>query len=185
MCLAAGPALHALPEIRTARVFALFRLRRFRAAATEIGAVGDFDSPLLSFERHPQTYPGRKGNRDALCGLLGTRGSEMRRGHSVGSMVPWTLRVLHAELPHQMGDTHSTLDRLYALLDLCQRSMVRCVAGKGNPHSLTISVVQAEAASDTTSGTTPDTAPPTETQESAEPESQTVRLWESWFHHGR
>jgi hypothetical protein len=38
-------------------------------------------------------------------------------------MVPFTLRMLAAELPHHMGDTAATLDRLYALQAVCRAAL--------------------------------------------------------------
>jgi hypothetical protein len=36
-----------------------------------------------------------------------------------GSMVPFALRWMHAELPHRTGQMATTIERLYALLDYC------------------------------------------------------------------
>lgn len=36
-----------------------------------------------------------------------------------GSMVPFALRWMHAELPHRNGQTATTIERLYALLEFC------------------------------------------------------------------
>ena len=50
----------------------------------------------------------------------------------LGTMVPFTLRILAAELVHHMGDNSSCIDRLYALLQASRNALqsireVRCV----------------------------------------------------------
>jgi len=44
----------------------------------------------------------------------------VNRGTGIaGSMVPFALRCMHAELPHRTGQTSTTMERLYALLTHC------------------------------------------------------------------
>lgn len=78
---------------------AITQLRMYGAAADELRSVGDFNSPRLRYEEHPSEYPGRSG-----------------------SFVPFALRWLHAELPHRLGQSAATMDRLYSLLELCKAS---------------------------------------------------------------
>lgn len=80
----------------TYHLLALMKLQEYRAAAHEIAAFGDLNSPQYRFENHPELYPEKSG-----------------------SMVPWSLRCMHAELPHRMGKTEETLHRLYKLLNHC------------------------------------------------------------------
>ncbi|XP_052198057.1 uncharacterized protein LOC127804965 [Diospyros lotus] len=76
-------------------VLALTKLRRFGDAAAELDSLDDdLNSPSYQYQTYPQHYPNRSG-----------------------SMVPFALRWLHAELPSKMGKRHETLDQLYTLLD--------------------------------------------------------------------
>ena len=40
-----------------------------------------------------------------------------------GSLMPFALRCLHAQLPHHCGQTSTTSDRLYALLAHCRKQV--------------------------------------------------------------
>ncbi|KAG6531262.1 trafficking protein particle complex subunit 12-like [Zingiber officinale] len=81
---------------------ALSKLRRFSDAAAEIDALdAPLDSPRFRFESYPSSYPGRSG-----------------------SMVPFALRFLHADLPQRLGTRSVTVDRLYALFDLVRSKIL-------------------------------------------------------------
>jgi len=99
----------------TYHLLALMKLKDFRAAAQEIAAFGELDSPHYRFENHPKLYPEKSG-----------------------SMVPFSLRCMHAELPHRIGKTAETLYRLYNLLAHCDSQ---------------IDTLQAERATESTSAT--------------------------------
>eukprot|EP00850_Spirogloea_muscicola_P011205 SM000068S20637 [mRNA] locus=s68:636132:639679:- [translate_table: standard] len=81
-------------------VLALVKLRMYGAAADELQAQGDLGSTKYSYESWPSSYPTKQG-----------------------SMVPFALRLLHAELPHRLGQTATTIDRLYALLAHCNAKL--------------------------------------------------------------
>jgi len=68
----------------------------FSTAEVELEAFGSFNQPDLFYEFYPDTYPGRKG-----------------------SMVPFSLRILQAELPQYMGRPKDALDNLYELQRTC------------------------------------------------------------------
>ncbi|KAG0587125.1 hypothetical protein KC19_2G142200 [Ceratodon purpureus] len=80
----------------TYHLLALMQLQDYRAAAQEIAAFGDLNAPHYRYENHPELYPEKSG-----------------------SMVPFALRCMHAELPHRVGQTGETLYRLYNLLAHC------------------------------------------------------------------
>lgn len=80
----------------TYHLLALIKLRNYGAAASELAAVGDLDATQYCYEEYPSVYPGKSG-----------------------SMVPFALRWMHADLPHRNGQTATTIERLYALLDFC------------------------------------------------------------------
>lgn len=80
----------------TYHLLALMKLRSYGAAADELAAVGDLNSKQYRYEEYPSVYPDKSG-----------------------SMVPFALRWMHAELPHRNGQTAATIERLYALLEFC------------------------------------------------------------------
>ncbi|CAI0627854.1 unnamed protein product [Linum tenue] len=81
-------------------VLAFTKLRRFKEALTELETVDDFDSHHYRYETYPKIYPTRSG-----------------------SMVPFSLRWLHALVPIKLGDRQEGLDRLYLLLDFVRGKM--------------------------------------------------------------
>eukprot|EP01018_Ginkgo_biloba_P016309 Gb_15408 [translate_table: standard] len=81
-------------------VLALTKLRRYGEAAEELATIDDFDRSEYKYETHPSYYHGKSG-----------------------SMVPFSLRWLHAELPYRLGRKQETVDRLYKLLDFIQNKL--------------------------------------------------------------
>ncbi|KAJ4953436.1 hypothetical protein NE237_030268 [Protea cynaroides] len=81
-------------------VLALTKLRKFEDAAEELDSLEDFDSAQYKYDSYPDHYPNRSG-----------------------SMVPFALRWLHAEIPHKLGKRQVTLDRLYTLLDFVRTKL--------------------------------------------------------------
>ncbi|XP_048335731.2 uncharacterized protein LOC107425443 [Ziziphus jujuba] len=75
-------------------VLALTKLRRFTEASTELDSLEDLDGSHYHYESYPNVYPNR-----------------------VGSMVPFSLRWLHALIPIKLGNRQDGLDRFYFLLD--------------------------------------------------------------------
>ncbi|KAK9110632.1 hypothetical protein Sjap_018692 [Stephania japonica] len=75
-------------------VLALSKLHRYTEAAEELDSMSDFDSPRYRYDSYPEIYPNR-------C----------------GSMVPFVIRWLNAEIPLKLGRRQESLDRLYVLLD--------------------------------------------------------------------
>ncbi|KAL4586500.1 hypothetical protein LXL04_011136 [Taraxacum kok-saghyz] len=73
---------------------ALTKLRRFSDAVTELDSLENgLDNVIYTYENYPDHYPNRHG-----------------------SMVPFSLRWLYAELPSRVGNRQETLDRFYILL---------------------------------------------------------------------
>ncbi|KAJ4790298.1 Trafficking protein particle complex subunit 12 [Rhynchospora pubera] len=89
------PHLHLLHS--TLSALSLFKLRRYPDLSRLLSTLSPLDSPQYHFQSYPSTYP-----------------------HLSGSFVPFSLRILHALLPHRLGDRPQTLDRLYDLLCLCR-----------------------------------------------------------------
>ncbi|KAK1425527.1 hypothetical protein QVD17_20880 [Tagetes erecta] len=78
----------------TYNTIALTKLRRFSEAIAELDTLENgIDNVIYSYENYPQHYPNR-----------------------FGSMAPFSLRWLYAELPSRTGNRQETLDRFYTLL---------------------------------------------------------------------
>ncbi|KAA0036282.1 hypothetical protein IC582_018368 [Cucumis melo] len=81
-------------------VLALVKLRRFAEALAELDSLEDLNSSQYRYESYPSVYPNR-----------------------TGSMVPFSLRWLHALIPIKMGERQDGLDRFYELLDFVQSKL--------------------------------------------------------------
>nr|XP_043624235.1 trafficking protein particle complex subunit 12-like [Erigeron canadensis] len=78
----------------TYNIIALTKLRRFPEAVIELDTLENgIDNVIYSYENYPQHYPNR-----------------------YGSMAPFALRWLYAELPSKVGNRQETVDRFYMLL---------------------------------------------------------------------
>ncbi|KAM4625908.1 trafficking protein particle complex subunit 12 [Polymixia lowei] len=78
------------------RLALLTKLNLFQNAELEIEPFGNLDQPDLYYEYYPTVYPGRRG-----------------------SMVPFSMRLLHAELPQYLAKPQEALDRLHSLKTVC------------------------------------------------------------------
>ncbi|XP_031555083.1 trafficking protein particle complex subunit 12-like [Actinia tenebrosa] len=88
---------HKTLQVWFCRIALLYKLQMYSTAEAELEAFKNFDQPDLYYEFYPETYPGRKG-----C------------------MVPFSLRILLAELPQHSGKPNEALDRLYSLQRTCK-----------------------------------------------------------------
>ncbi|CAM8947171.1 unnamed protein product [Rhodiola kirilowii] len=75
-------------------VLALTKLRKYDEVLLEFSSLDDLDSSQYGYETYPELYGGR-------C----------------GSMVPFSMRWIYAQIPIRLGQRQETLDRLYKLLD--------------------------------------------------------------------
>uniref|UniRef100_A0A3Q1IG52 Trafficking protein particle complex subunit 12 n=1 Tax=Anabas testudineus TaxID=64144 RepID=A0A3Q1IG52_ANATE len=78
------------------RLALLTKLNLFQNAELEFEPFGNLDQPDLYYEYYPTVYPGRRG-----------------------SMVPFSMRLLHAELPQYLSKPQEALDRLHSLKTVC------------------------------------------------------------------
>ncbi|XP_034713558.1 trafficking protein particle complex subunit 12 [Etheostoma cragini] len=78
------------------RLALLTKLNLFQNAELEFEPFGNLDQPDLYYEYCPTVYPGRRG-----------------------SMVPFSMRLLHAELPQYLAKPQEALDRLHNLKTVC------------------------------------------------------------------
>ncbi|KAI3367982.1 hypothetical protein L3Q82_026807, partial [Scortum barcoo] len=74
----------------------LTKLNLFQNAELEFEPFGNLNQPDLYYEYYPTVYPGRRG-----------------------SMVPFSMRLLHAELPQYLAKPQEALDRLHNLKTVC------------------------------------------------------------------
>jgi tetratricopeptide (TPR) repeat protein len=75
------------------RLALLVKLRQFSVAEAEAAAFGDLDSPDLFYQYYPELYPNRRG-----------------------SIVPWSLRLLLAELPMYNNRQVPAMNKLFQLM---------------------------------------------------------------------
>ncbi|XP_074065684.1 trafficking protein particle complex subunit 12 isoform X2 [Macrotis lagotis] len=80
------------------RLALLVKLSLFQNAEMEFEPFGNLDQPDLYYEYYPHVYPGRKG-----------------------SMVPFSMRILHAELQQYLGNPQESLDRLHNMKMICSK----------------------------------------------------------------
>lgn len=88
---------HVLLQLSELKIFVSFKLRLFKSASEEFSRLGNLDDMQYQFESYPSTYPGLNG-----------------------SFVPFSLRILKAEIDYHQGKPSSKVDSLYALLSMCQ-----------------------------------------------------------------
>ncbi|XP_065670386.1 trafficking protein particle complex subunit 12 isoform X2 [Hydra vulgaris] len=82
-----------LLQIWFVRLSQMVKLRMYSSAEAELNAFKDFESPNLYYQFYHNIYPGVRG-----------------------SMIPFSFRLLHAELPQHNGRPNIALDRLYTML---------------------------------------------------------------------
>ncbi|TRZ02651.1 hypothetical protein DNTS_024391 [Danionella cerebrum] len=95
------------------RLALLVKLSLFQNAEQEFEAFGNLDHPNLYYEFYPSVYPGRRG-----------------------SMVPFSMRVLHAELPQYLQKPQETLDRLHGIKSICQKILNNLQEGLAEDGSM-------------------------------------------------
>ncbi|XP_066453789.1 trafficking protein particle complex subunit 12 isoform X2 [Eleutherodactylus coqui] len=78
------------------RLSLLVKLGLFQNAEMEFEPFKNLDQPDLYYEYYPHVYPGRRG-----------------------SMVPFSMRILHAELRQYLGCPQESLDRLHSMKTIC------------------------------------------------------------------
>nr|XP_033498580.1 trafficking protein particle complex subunit 12 isoform X2 [Epinephelus lanceolatus] len=99
------------------RLALLTKLNLFQNAELEFEPLGNLDQPDLYYEYYPTVYPGRRG-----------------------SMVPFSMRLLHAELPQYLAKPQEALDRLHNLKTVClaiQENLEKGLAEDGSMFTVT------------------------------------------------
>ncbi|KAG7328528.1 hypothetical protein KOW79_008472 [Hemibagrus wyckioides] len=95
------------------RLALLVKLSLFQNAELEFEPFGNLDQPDLYYEYYPTVYPGRRG-----------------------SMVPFSMRVLHAELPQYLNKPQESLDRLHSMRSICQKILANLEEGLAEDGSM-------------------------------------------------
>ncbi|XP_073682826.1 trafficking protein particle complex subunit 12 [Garra rufa] len=95
------------------RLALLVKLNLFQNAELEFEPFGNLDHPNLYYEYYPTVYPGRRG-----------------------SMVPFSMRILHAELPQYLQKSQETLDRLHRIKSVCQKILSNLQEGLAEDGSM-------------------------------------------------
>uniref|UniRef100_A0A8C9WLY8 Trafficking protein particle complex subunit 12 n=1 Tax=Scleropages formosus TaxID=113540 RepID=A0A8C9WLY8_SCLFO len=95
------------------RLALLTKLSLFQNAELEFEPFGNLDQPDLYYEYYPSAYPGRRG-----------------------SMVPFSMRVLHADLPQYLGKPQESLDRLHSMKTVCRRILDNLEQGMAEDGSM-------------------------------------------------
>ncbi|KAJ8353149.1 hypothetical protein SKAU_G00207160 [Synaphobranchus kaupii] len=95
------------------RLALLTKLSLFQNAELEFEPFGNLDQPDLYYEYYPALYPGRRG-----------------------SMVPFSMRVLHSELPQYLGKPQESLDRLHSMKIVCQMILDNLEQGMAEDGSM-------------------------------------------------
>ncbi|CAH8582259.1 unnamed protein product [Dicrocoelium dendriticum] len=85
-------------QIWLTRLALLVRTRNYDLAERELASFQTLDAPNVYFEHAPELYPNR-----------------------AGSIIPFSLRLLHAELPFHLSRSEEALNRLYYLLAIIDR----------------------------------------------------------------
>ncbi|XP_057634452.1 trafficking protein particle complex subunit 12 [Chionomys nivalis] len=88
------------------RLALLVKLGLFQNAAIEFEPFGTLDQPDLYYEYYPHVYPGRRG-----------------------SMVPFSMRILHAELQQYLENPQESLDRLHRVKMVCSKILANLEQG--------------------------------------------------------
>ncbi|XP_003215534.3 trafficking protein particle complex subunit 12 isoform X2 [Anolis carolinensis] len=96
------------------RLALLMKLGLFQNAEMEFEPFGNLDQPDLYYEYYPHVYPGRKG-----------------------SMVPFSMRILHAELLQYLGNPQESLDRLHSMKTICTKILDNLEHGLAEDGSMT------------------------------------------------
>ncbi|CAI9733161.1 particle complex subunit 12-like [Octopus vulgaris] len=93
-------------QIWFCRIALLLKLRLYTVAHSELQNFKNLDTPDLYYQYYPGNYPGRKG-----------------------SMVPFGLRLLDAQLPFYLGHNKDAVDKLYYILSVVQQIISNLESG--------------------------------------------------------
>ncbi|KAL6074624.1 hypothetical protein QOT17_004020 [Balamuthia mandrillaris] len=135
-------------QLKLCAVICLMKLRNWAAAAAHIQALGDLDDPIHTYEHYysqkDATTKGEQNNKNQK-NLKKNEEEGLKQKRKQGSMVPFSLRILNAELPSFAGNVMASLDMLYGLLAYC-RNQIRLVSGEEEANELAAKKQELEVA---------------------------------------
>eukprot|EP01130_Rhizamoeba_saxonica_P018937 TRINITY_DN9665_c0_g1_i1.p1 TRINITY_DN9665_c0_g1~~TRINITY_DN9665_c0_g1_i1.p1 ORF type:complete len:383 (-),score=81.26 TRINITY_DN9665_c0_g1_i1:14-1162(-) len=94
-CLMSEELLEMKLQYRLAIIYGMIRMKMFENALSEFNNIGDFDSEKYLYESYPKLYPDKQG-----------------------TMIPFTMRLLKAELDMKYDNVISSLE---VLLEYCKQ----------------------------------------------------------------
>lgn len=97
------------------RFILLAKIKRYDVLTKEVEAFGELNKPDLFYQFYPDIYSDR-----------------------VGSMVPFSLRLLLAELPSHVSNDNEAMDKLYVLLEVINKMLTNLREGKTEDGSATL-----------------------------------------------
>ncbi|CAB3229386.1 unnamed protein product [Arctia plantaginis] len=97
------------------RFAVMSRIKLYDTLVKEAEPFGDLNKPDMFYEFYPETYENRSG-----------------------SLVPFSLRLLVAELPQHVGKPEEALDRLYAIFGAVQTMLANLREGKTEDGTSTV-----------------------------------------------
>eukprot|EP01132_Coremiostelium_polycephalum_P006077 gene6077-7571_t len=101
MCIANTNNPLSILQYKLCRVISHIKMRSYKIAYDEIQGIGDIRDLVNCYETYPHLFPNRKG-----------------------TMVPFSMRIIKAELACHLGLEKYQLDALYALLTICKREIL-------------------------------------------------------------
>nr|XP_026490218.1 trafficking protein particle complex subunit 12 isoform X2 [Vanessa tameamea] len=99
------------------RFAVMCRIKLYEPLMKEAEPFGDFSKPDMFYQFYPDSYENR-----------------------TGSLVPFSLRLLIAELPMHANKPEEAMDRLYAMLDVIEQMIANLNEGKTEDGTGTISI---------------------------------------------
>ncbi|XP_046973328.1 trafficking protein particle complex subunit 12 [Vanessa cardui] len=99
------------------RFAVMCRIKLYEPLMKEAEPFGDFSKPDMFYQFYPESYENR-----------------------TGSLVPFSLRLLIAELPMHVNKPEEAMDRLYAMLDVIEQMIANLNEGKTEDGTGNISI---------------------------------------------
>ncbi|EFA82241.1 hypothetical protein PPL_04664 [Heterostelium album PN500] len=149
MCISNTNNPQSILQYKLCRVIAHVKMKNFKVAYDEIQGIGDIRDLVNCYEAYPQLFPNRKG-----------------------TMVPFSLRIIKAELACHLGVEKYQLDALYALLAICKREITNLEQQQLQLQQQQQQQQHMTASTIATAATTADT----EQQHTLSPEQQSIYL---------
>ena len=123
---------HDYLQLKLCKITAQVKLRMYKAASDELNELGGFDEKPNLYENYSSVYQGMQGKQHLSDMFL-----MLTTSFETGSMVPFSLRIIRAQLPYLLK-TSSSVDGLYELLAVCRREIAKYPTQEKNEEQLTV-----------------------------------------------